>query len=59
MQEKRKGPRPLTEEEIQRIEARKAEVERKLATDPEFKKQWEKKTAIFRKSTLWNDSTPE
>ena len=42
-QKKRKGPRELTPEEIQFLKAKRAERERKLATDPEYRKKYEER----------------
>ena len=55
-QKKRKGPRPLTQEEIRTMKAQREERLRKMETDPEFRKKMEKRRADIEKIALFNDS---
>ena len=44
-QKTRKGPRPFTPEEIRMLKAQREEHLKKIETDPEYRKKWEKQTA--------------
>ena len=55
-QNKRKAPRAFTPEEIQALKAHREEHEKKMQTDPGYKKLWEKREADFRKIALLDDS---
>jgi len=56
---KPKGPRPFTPEEIQMMKAHRAEHNRKMESDPEYRKWWEKQQRDFKKIGLVNDSIEE
>lgn len=58
-QNRTKGLRAFTKEEIQMLKAHQAEHEKKMETDPEYRKLWEKKKKIFEETSLFNDSVPE
>ena len=55
-QKTRKGPRPLTPEEIQMLKAHRQEHLKRIATDPEYQKNWEKQKTNFRRAAPMNDS---
>ena len=48
-------PRKLTPEEIQEFKKWEAEHEKKLETDPEYRKWWEKQLKDFEKIGFVND----
>ena len=54
-QKTRKGPRPLTPEQIQMLKAQRKERLRKMETNPEYRKKWEKQKADFNRIALLND----
>ena len=55
-QKTRKGPRPLTPEEIQMLKAQREVHLKKLETDPEYRKKWKKIQADTERIGLFNDS---
>ena len=59
-QKTRKGPRRFTQEEIQKIRdhwtAWNSEHAKKMKTDPEYRKHWEKRKEDFDRIALLNDS---
>ena len=55
-QKTKKGPRPLTPEEIQMMKAHRQEHLKRIATDPEYQKNWEKQKTNFRRAAPMNDS---
>ena len=55
-QKQRKGPRPLTQEEIQLMKDHEKKHSERMATDPEYRKLWEKREEDFSRIALLNDS---
>ena len=47
-QKTRKGPRPFTPEERDALMKSRKMHEEKIKTDPEYKKQWEKRMRLIR-----------
>ena len=54
-QKTRKGPRPFTPEEIRMLKAQREERLKKIETDPEYRKKWEKIQSDVEKINLLND----
>ena len=54
-QKTRKGPKMPTPEQIQMLKAQREERLRKMETDPEYRKKWEKQKADFNRIALLND----
>jgi hypothetical protein len=54
-QNTRKGPKMPTPEEIQIMKAHRKEHLKRIETDPEYRKNWEKQKANFRRAALLND----
>ena len=46
-EQKSKGPRALTPEEVQILKTHRAEHKKKMETDPEYRKWWEKQLETF------------
>ena len=54
-EQKTKGPRALTSEEVQVMKAHRAEHQKKMEIDSEYRKWWEKQKKDFKKVALIND----
>ena len=55
-QKTRNGPIMFTQEQIQMLKAQREVHLKRLATDPEYRKNWEKQIANFRRVAPMNDS---
>ena len=55
-QKTRKGPKMFTPEEIRMMKAQREKHLKKMETDLEYRKLWEKREAAFDRIALINDS---
>ena len=55
-QKTRKGPKMFTPEQIRMIKEQREKHLKRMATDPEYRKLWEKREAAFDRIALINDS---
>ena len=55
-QKTRKGPKMFTPEQLQILKANQEKHLKKMETDPEYRKLWEKREAAFDRIALLNDS---
>ena len=55
-QKTRKGPLMPTPEEIQIMKAHRKEHLKRIENDPEYRKNWEKQKANFRRAAPMNDN---
>ena len=53
---KKNGPKMPTQEEIQMMKAHRQEHLKRIATDPEYQKNWDKQKTNFRRAAPMNDS---
>ena len=55
-QKTRKGPKMFTPEQLQILKANQEKHLKKMETDPEYRKLWEKREAAFDRIALLNDT---
>ena len=55
MQKKPEGPQPFTQEELQKIQKFEEEHERRMATDPKYKKDMEATEKFLSEIMILND----